>query len=153
MEALQALAKQYPCSCISRIAPYRQGPQSLKCLPHCNLWAIQIYMLSDQKMYIFSNYYTTIRPIWIKKKNLKESYQFKHNFICHKTRYSGMWFQLGHPEVEWRTRYLVCYILVIKNVLTSVCVCFKSFYHSYVCFWNWQRQVGKFIPRIQRNPN
>lgn len=72
LEALQALAKQYPCSCISRIAPYRQGPQSLKCLPHCNLWAIQIYMLSDQKMYIFSNYYTTIRPIWILKETWKK---------------------------------------------------------------------------------
>lgn len=72
LEALQALAKQYPCSCISRIAPYRQGPQSLKCLPHCNLWAIQIYMLSDQKMYIFSNYYTTIRPIWILKDTWKK---------------------------------------------------------------------------------
>lgn len=72
LEALQALAKQYPCSCISRIAPYRQGPQSLKCLPHCNLWAIQIYMLSDRKMYIFSNYYTTIRPIWILKETWKK---------------------------------------------------------------------------------
>lgn len=113
----------------------------------------QIYMLSDRKMYMFSNYYTTIRPIW----NLKETWKKVISLntilfaIKHATR--GMWFQPGHPEVEWRTRYLVCYILVIKNVLTSVCVCFKSFYHSYVCFWNWQRQVGKFIPRIQRNPN
>lgn len=31
----------------------------------------QIYMLSDRKMYIFSNYYTTIRPIW----NLKETWK------------------------------------------------------------------------------